>query len=198
MLPAPEIDQGAVDWTAWADDPYPLYRRLRDDAPVFWDEPNQTFVLTRYDDVYPILLDHRRFSSVPRDILEGREPPSSEIRQQDQPRHTFIRGIVAPLFNPGAMRRREEIIREIVRGIVDATEGSEVVEISSAHRHAAPGQRRTRADRAAAVPARALPPADGRAARVPAHPRRAGRDHDRGAGALRRGSGETCGRSLSR
>ena len=108
MLPAPEIDKGAVDWTAWADDPYPLYRRLRDDAPVFWDEPNQTFVLTRYDDVYAVLLDHRRFSSVPLDILEGREPPTSEIRQQDEPRHTFIRGIVAPLFNPRAMRRRED------------------------------------------------------------------------------------------
>jgi cytochrome P450 len=120
-----------VDWTAWADDPYPLYRQLRDEAPVFRDEPNGTYVLTRHDDVYAVLMDHRRFSSVPLDILEGRQPPTSEIRMQDEPRHGFIRNIVTPLFNPPAMRRREEIIRAIVREIVDRSEEHDVVEVSA-------------------------------------------------------------------
>jgi hypothetical protein len=31
-------------------------------------------------------MDHKRYSSVPLDILEGRQPPTSEIRQQDEPR----------------------------------------------------------------------------------------------------------------
>ena len=44
---APRIELDDIDWTDWADDPYPLYRRLRDEAPVYWDERNQTFVLTR-------------------------------------------------------------------------------------------------------------------------------------------------------
>jgi cytochrome P450 len=128
---APEPGLTRVDWTAAADDPYPLYRRLRDEAPVFWDEPNGTYVLTRHDDVYHVLMSHRVYSSVPLDILEGRQPPTSEIRQQDPPRHGFIRNIVAPLFNPPAMRRREEIIRGIVREIVDRSEEHEVVEASS-------------------------------------------------------------------
>ncbi len=132
VLDAPEIDLASFDWTDWADDPFPLYRRLRDESPVFWDERNQTYVLTRHDDVYRVLLNHRGFSSVPLDILEGRQPPTSEIRQQDQPRHTFIRTIVAPLFNPSAMRRREEVIREIVCDIVDRAETDGVVEVSSA------------------------------------------------------------------
>jgi cytochrome P450 len=68
---------------------------------------------------------------VPLDILEGRQPPTSEIRMQDEPRHGFIRRIVAPLFTPGAMRRREEIIAGIVRDIVDRREGQDVVEVSS-------------------------------------------------------------------
>ena len=131
MLDALEIELEDIDWTAWADEPFPLYRRLRDEAPVYWDERNQTFVLTRHDDVYGILRDHQRFSSVPLDILEGRQPPTSEIRQADEPRHRFVRNIVAPLFNPAAMRRREEIIREIVREIVDAAQGPDVIEIST-------------------------------------------------------------------
>ena len=40
----------SVDWTEWAADPYPLYRMLRDESPVPWDEPNETYVLTHYDD----------------------------------------------------------------------------------------------------------------------------------------------------
>ena len=139
MLDAPLIDLAAFDWTDWADDPYPLYRRLRDEAPVFWDELNQTYVLTRYDDVYRVLLDHKGCSSVPLDILEGRQPPTSEIRQQDQPRHGFIRNIVAPLFNPSAMRRREEIIRAIVKDLVDRIEEEDVVEVSTAIATPLPG-----------------------------------------------------------
>ncbi len=132
MSSALEIELDDIDWTAWADEPFPLYRRLRDEAPVYWDERNQTFVLTRHDDVYGVLLDPGRFSSVPLDILEGRQPPTSEIRQADAPRHRFVRNIVGPLFNPAAMRDREEIIRAIVREIVDAAEGPDVIEISSA------------------------------------------------------------------
>src|SRR6478752_1949846 len=101
-----EIELDDIDWTAWADEPFPLYRRLRDEAPVYWDERNQTFVLTRHDDVYGVLLDPTRFSSVPLDILEGKQPPTSEIRQADAPRHRFVRNIVGPLFNPAAMRSR--------------------------------------------------------------------------------------------
>ena len=50
-----------VDWTASADDPYPLYKLLRDHAPAFWDERNDTYVLTRYADVYEVLGDPQRF-----------------------------------------------------------------------------------------------------------------------------------------
>jgi cytochrome P450 len=131
MLDAPEIDLADLDWTVWADDPFPAYRALRDRAPVYWDERNQTYVLTRHDDVYHVLLNHKTYSSVPLEILEGRQPPTSEIRQQDEPRHSFIRNIVAPLFNPGAMRRREEIIRDIVRTVLDRTEEHDVVEVST-------------------------------------------------------------------
>jgi cytochrome P450 len=111
--------------------PFPLYRRLRDEAPVYWDERNQTFVLTRTT-TPTASCSTPGASQRALDILEGRQPPTSEIRQADAPRHRFVRNIVGPLFNPAAMRSREEIIRAIVREIVDAAEGPDVIEISSA------------------------------------------------------------------
>ena len=198
MLDAPQIDLATFDWTDWADDPYPLYRRLRDEAPVFWDERNQTYVLARYDDVYRVLLDHKGFSSVPLDILEGRQPPTSEIRQQDQPRHGFIRNIVAPLFNPSAMRRREEIIRAIVRDLVDRIEDDDVVEVSTAIATPLPAHRRPRPDRPAAGAPHAVQRADGRAPRLPPHARQPRRELARGARQTSPASGPTCGRSSSR
>jgi cytochrome P450 len=51
---APQLTLDPVDWTAWADDPYPLYRLMRDEAPVFRDESNDTYILTRYADVYEV------------------------------------------------------------------------------------------------------------------------------------------------
>ena len=100
---------------------------------MYWDERNQTYVLTRHDDVYGVLLDHgpllERAARHPRGpaAADERDPPGTT-----QPRHRFVRNIVGPLFNPAAMRSREEIIRAIVREIVDAAEGPDVIEISTA------------------------------------------------------------------
>ncbi len=198
MPDAPEIDLADFDWTDWADDPFPLYRQLRDEAPVYSDERNQTYVLTRHDDVYRILLDHRGYSSVPLDILEGRQPPTSEIRQQDEPRHGFIRiDRVAALHarchapprgdHPGDRPRHRRCGRGRRRG-----RGLD------RDRDPAPRHRRTRADRPPAGASRQVRRADGRAARVPAHPRQPRRELARGARAASPASAPGCGRSSSR
>jgi cytochrome P450 len=128
------------EWTASADDPWPLYQRLRDEAPVYRDEANNAYLLSRHDDVYRVLVDHPTFSSIPSVILEGLEPPSSEIRMADEPRHSDLRRIVAPLFSPGAMRRLDVYLREVAREIVDAAEGGDVTEVSSALAIPLPGR----------------------------------------------------------
>ena len=47
----------------WLDDPYPMYRTLRDEAPVFWDEALGHWILTRYDDVVAVLRDNEHFTA---------------------------------------------------------------------------------------------------------------------------------------
>jgi cytochrome P450 len=45
------------------DDPYPLYRRLRDEAPVYHDERRDLWALSRFDDVHAAARDWQTFSS---------------------------------------------------------------------------------------------------------------------------------------
>ena len=47
----------------FAQDPYPAYRRLREEAPVVWSEAWDAWLITRFDDVVVSLRDHDRFSS---------------------------------------------------------------------------------------------------------------------------------------
>ena len=43
--------------------PYPYWRRLRDEAPVYWCDATRFWAITRYDDVIAVLHDPQRFSS---------------------------------------------------------------------------------------------------------------------------------------
>src|SRR4051794_27458650 len=62
-------------------DPYPTYHRLRSFAPVFWAEPLQAWVLTRYSDVSALLRDGVRFSSA---------RTQSAVARIDDPRAVFL------------------------------------------------------------------------------------------------------------
>ena len=48
--------------TTVQDDPYPIYKRLRSEAPVYWSERG-FWVLSRYDDIWAAVHDHAKFSS---------------------------------------------------------------------------------------------------------------------------------------
>jgi cytochrome P450 len=129
---APDIDLFSFSWTDWAADPYPLYKRLRDEMPVYHDEPNEAYVVTRYADVYGVLLDSDRFSSIPKAIVDGTQPPTSQIRMEDKPRHTFVRGLVMPLFVPKELRRLAPYLQGLAHELVDAVADQEVVETTTA------------------------------------------------------------------
>ena len=129
-----------VDWTASADDPYPLYKLLRDHAPAFWDERNDTYVLTRYADVYEVLGDPQRFSSLPIGLVNGALTPTSQIRQADGARHTLTRRTILPMFTPGEMRRLVPYFRRLVGKLIDGVAGQDVVNITEAFAIPLPGR----------------------------------------------------------
>src|SRR4029453_8778652 len=85
-------------------DPYPTYRRLRDDAPIYYNERYDLWALSRHADVERGLVDWQTFSSARGDILEviksGAELPGGVIMWEDPPLHTNHRGVMSRVFTP--------------------------------------------------------------------------------------------------
>ena len=86
-------------------DPYPTFRRLRDEAPIYYNERYDVWALSRHADVEKGLVDWQTFSSSRGDILEivqsGMELPSGVVMFEDPPLHTMHRGLMSRVFTPG-------------------------------------------------------------------------------------------------
>ncbi len=108
-------------------DPYPAYARLRNDLPVCWDDKLGYWVITRYEDIHPLLRD-KRWSSNQIDEMMGRlsaseQADASPLREiltnrlvlSDNPTHHRIRGLMQLAFTP----RRVELMRPAIQAIAD-------------------------------------------------------------------------------
>lgn len=101
-------------------DPYPVYRELRERAPVYWSAEVGSWVLSRYDDVAAALTDPATYSSAS-GIYPT--PPQAEATDvllpmlvtTDPPRHTKLRQLVSKAFTP----RRIAALETGVQAIVD-------------------------------------------------------------------------------
>jgi cytochrome P450 len=110
-------------------DPYPLYHRLRAEAPVYWDPLLCSWVVTRYADIVTVL---HRFSArrVPdpeelRALGLGRLSPIAAVMARmmlfmDAPAHTRLRSLAAHAFTPRRVDRLRAHIQEIVDSLLDA------------------------------------------------------------------------------
>jgi pimeloyl-[acyl-carrier protein] synthase len=112
------------------DDPYPTYRRLREEAPVFWSERLNGWVLTCYDDVVKTFVDHAHFKNGGRfePVFDAvAEPQRAEFEPMrhhyrfgvigaDPPDHTRLRALIQKAFAPRAL----EAMRAPVQAIIDA------------------------------------------------------------------------------
>jgi len=111
------------------DDPYPTYRRLRDEAPIYHNDEQDFWALSRYDDVQAALKDTVRLSSAKGDILEvvKADPvmPPGVFINEDPPLHTVHRALVSRAFTPRRMREIEEKIRAFCRSVLDPLVGED-------------------------------------------------------------------------
>ncbi|MBP9036013.1 MAG: cytochrome P450 [Pseudomonadales bacterium] len=109
-------------------DPYPVYRRLREEAPLYYNEPHDFYALSRYDDVERGLGDHETFSSARGGILEiikmNVPMPSGVFIFEDPPLHTVHRGVLSRVFTPKKMNALEPKIREFCARCLDPLVGS--------------------------------------------------------------------------
>ncbi len=113
--------------------PYPLYRRLRQEDPVHWDPYLHAWVVTRYQDVATVLQRfHAARTPNPRRLEElglGELTPIAEVmvRQMlflDPPEHGRVRRLASVAFTPRRVARLRDHIRQVAEGLVDALAGS--------------------------------------------------------------------------
>jgi cytochrome P450 len=110
-------------------DPYPTYRRLRDESPVYYNERHGFWGVSRHADVDAALKDTARLSSAKGDILEVvlTDPviPAGMFINEDPPLHTIHRAIVARAFTPKKMRALEDKVRAFCAACLDPLVGGD-------------------------------------------------------------------------
>jgi cytochrome P450 len=114
-------------------DPYPAYRRLRKEAPIYYNERYDFWALSRFDDVNKALLNWQTFSNTRSDILDiikaGVELPPGVILFEDPPLHTMHRGLMSRVFSPRRMAALEDQMREFCARCLDPLVGSDGFDI---------------------------------------------------------------------
>jgi cytochrome P450 len=109
-------------------DPYPTFRRLREEAPLYYNEPHDFYALSRFEDVDRALVDPVTFSSAKGGILEliksGIEMPPGVLIFEDPPMHTTHRSLLSRVFTPRKMNALEPQIRELCARSLDPLVGS--------------------------------------------------------------------------
>jgi cytochrome P450 len=110
-------------------DPFPTYRRLRDESPIYYNEPYDVWALSRHADVEKALVDWETFSNSRSDILEiikgGFDLPSGVVMFEDPPTHTMHRGLMSRVFTPRRMSELEDQVREYCRACLEPLVGAD-------------------------------------------------------------------------
>jgi cytochrome P450 len=108
--------------------PYPVFQRLREEAPLYYNEQYDFYALSRADDVERALVDNKRLSNAQSDILEfirmGVDWPPGFFIFEDPPIHTMHRGVISRVFTPRKMAALEPQVRAFCARSLDPLVGS--------------------------------------------------------------------------
>jgi cytochrome P450 len=108
--------------------PYPAFARLREEAPLYYNEEFDFYALSRFADVNKALIDHETFSSARGAIIElikaNIEIPSGALIFEDPPIHTTHRKLLARMFTPRKIAALEPKIREYCAAALDPLVGA--------------------------------------------------------------------------
>jgi cytochrome P450 len=106
------------------EDPYPVYRRLRDEFPLYYLEAHRSWVLTRFDDVWNAVHDPATFSSA-QGVFPGMGQSGADqlfpvMILMDPPRHTQLRSLVNRAFTRRRIAELEPTVRAVAKDLVVA------------------------------------------------------------------------------
>ena len=108
-------------------DPYPVFTRLREEAPIYYNQRHRFWALSRHADVEKAFVNWEVFSSSRGDILEvvqsGMQLPSGTLLWEDPPLHTRHRGLMSRVFTPRRMNALEQEVRAYCASCLDPLVG---------------------------------------------------------------------------
>ncbi len=140
VSPVPQIEHPRLDSPRFKANPYPVYARLRAEAPVYRTKPAfwlpGIWIVTRYDDVVRVLKDPR-FS---KDYVQKYPwiPPSiramfRNLLTIDPPDHTRLRSLVQRAFTPRLIEGLRARIQGTCDDLLDRAGGGDVIELIEAY-----------------------------------------------------------------
>lgn len=110
-------------------DPYPAFRALREEAPVYYNDVHDFWALSRFEDIDRAIRDHGTFISGRGGILElikaGIEMPPGILIFEDPPSHTVHRRLLSRVFTPKRVAELEPKVREYCVQCLDPFVGEE-------------------------------------------------------------------------
>ncbi|MBX9979599.1 MAG: cytochrome P450 [Mycobacterium gordonae] len=109
-------------------DPYPMFRRLREESPLYYNEQHDFYTLSRFADVDNAIVDYTTFSSARGAILEliraNIEMPPGVLIFEDPPVHDIHRKLLSRMFTPRKISDLEPKIREFCARSLDPLVGT--------------------------------------------------------------------------
>ena len=113
-------------------DPHPVWRRMRDEAPLYRNDRYEFWALSRWEDVAAGLVDWRTYSSARGTVLEfirnGVQFPPGTILFEDPPLHDAHRALLARLFTPRRMAELEPQMRAFCARSLDPLAGGDRID----------------------------------------------------------------------
>ena len=104
-------------------DPYPVWARLRDEAPLYYNSKHDFYALSRFEDVRECSTDWRTYISGKGSVLEliksGMEIPPGVILFEDPPAHDLHRALLSRVFTPKRMAEIEPQARSFCARALD-------------------------------------------------------------------------------
>jgi len=117
------------------DDPYPVWRRMREEAPLYYNERHDFYALSRWDDVareLPNWQTYRSGRGTTMDVIKsGLEVPPGVILFEDPPLHDLHRKLLSKVFTPRRMEGIEPLVRQFCERALAPLVGADTFDVVS-------------------------------------------------------------------
>ena len=107
-----------------AKNPFAVFKRLRDEAPLYYNEQRDFYAVSRWDDVTGVLVDNQRyinkFGGTLDLIKSGIDIPPGTVLFEDEPSHKIHRALLSRMFTPKKVGALESDIRKFSTDVLDS------------------------------------------------------------------------------